>query len=92
MVRLLSSHLHADPKAAAADLVSCAATIRKMADADSTEVEIVGYLTALEERYFQEHPAKHRRAVAIALWHVAKCAEVGDRALRLLEGRSRPAT
>ena len=92
MVRLLSSYLHADPQAAAADPLSYAARIRNMADADSTEVEIAGYLTTLEERYFQEHPAKHRRAVAMALWHVAKCAEVRDRAQRLLEDRSRAAT
>jgi hypothetical protein len=92
MVRLLSSYLHADPKAASADLLSYAGTIRSMADADSTEVDIAGYLTTLEERYFQEHAAKHRRAVAIALWHIAKCAEVRDRALRLAETRPRAAT
>lgn len=82
MVRVLASYLHADSEAAAADLLSYAGTIRGMAEADSTEIDIAAYLTTLEERYFQERPARHRRAVAIALWHIAKCAEVRDRALR----------
>jgi hypothetical protein len=59
-----------------------------MADADATEVNIAGYLRGLEDRYLQDHPAKHRRALAIALWHIAKCAEVRDRALRIIERAS----
>ena len=57
-----------------------------MAEADATEVHIAGYLRTLEAQHLaDEHPARHRRAVAIALWHVAKCAAVRDSAVRTQE-------
>jgi hypothetical protein len=46
---------------------------------------IAGYLRTLESVHLTaEHPARHRRGAAIALWHIAKVAEVRDRALRLV--------
>jgi len=82
--RVLSSYLHLDPSSAAAELQEYTTAVRGMAEADATEVQLAGYLRSLEERHGQEHPARHRRAVAIALWHIAKCGEVRDRAIRLL--------
>src|SRR4051812_28792537 len=56
-----------------------------MAEADATEVNIAGYLRPLESTHLAaEHPARHRRAAAIALWHIVKVAEVRDRAVRLV--------
>jgi hypothetical protein len=92
MCRVLSSYFHVDPKAAVPQLSEYAGVIRGMAEADATEVNIAGYLRSLEDRYLQDHPARHRRAVAIALWHIAKCGEVRDRALRLLEKSPNAAT
>jgi len=66
--RVLSSYLHLDPTSAVAQLKEYTNAVRGMA----------------EEKHEREHPASHRRGVAIALWHIAKCAEVRDRALRLL--------
>ena len=82
--RVLSSYLHLDPTSAVAQLQEYTNAVRGMAEADATEVQIAGYLRLLEEKHEREHPASHRRGVAIALWHIAKCAEVRDRALRLL--------
>ena len=82
--RLLSSYLHLELEAGAVPLQEYTTAVRGMAEADATEVQIAGYLRTLEEKHGCEHPASHRRAVAIALWHIAKCAEVRDRALRLL--------
>jgi erythromycin esterase-like protein len=82
--RVLSSYLHLDPASASRELQDYTAAVRDMAEADATEVQLAGYLRSLEERHAGEHPASHRRAVAIALWHIAKCAEVRDRALQLL--------
>jgi hypothetical protein len=90
--RVLSSYLHLDPESAAIHLQEYTIAVRGMAEADATEVHIAGYLRTLEERHGQEHPAKHRRAVAIALWHITKCGEVRDHALRLLGIQPRAAT
>ena len=84
IARLLSSYLHLDPATAGTQLQEYTTAVRGMSDADSTEVQIAGYLRSLEERHGKEHPASHRRAVAIAVWHIARCAEVRDRALKLL--------
>ena len=90
--RLLSSYLHLDPHAASEQLQAYTRAVREMAEADASEVQLAGYLRTLEEKHQREHPASHRRAVAIALWHIAKCAEVRDRALRLLGIRPGAAT
>ena len=92
MVRVLSSYFHLDRKAAHEDLQTYAGAIRAMADAEASEVAIASYLQSLEERYLQDHPARYRRAVAIALWHIAMCADVRDRALRLMAKANTAAT
>jgi hypothetical protein len=85
LVRVLASYLALDPAKNDAQLREYAATVRGMAEADATEVQIAGYLRSLEARHLSdEHPARQRRGVAIALWHITKAAEVRDRALRLL--------
>ena len=84
--RISASYLELEPAAHASQLLEYATTARGMAEADATEVQIAGYLRTLERQHLAaEHPARHRRAVAIALWHVTKASEVRGRALRLLE-------
>jgi hypothetical protein len=57
-----------------------------MVDADSTEVHLAGYLKDLEREFgISEQEARSRRAAAVALWHIAKVAEVRERARRLIE-------
>jgi hypothetical protein len=83
--RVLSSYLELDPAAQDAALAEYARIVRGMAKADATEVQIAGYLRTLEKQHLAaEHPARHRRGVAIALWHITKAAEVRDRAQRLI--------
>ena len=85
LARILSSYLELDPSTHAATLDEYARIVRGMAEADATEVQIAGYLRTLEGQHLAaEHPARHRRGVAIALWHITKAAEVRDRAQRLL--------
>jgi len=91
LARILSSYLELDPDAQADQLLTYATTVRGMAEADATEVQVAGYLRTLERQHLAaEHPARHRRAVAIALWHVTKAAEVRSRAIRLLEELAEP--
>jgi hypothetical protein len=82
--RVLASYLHLDPDSCGDELQEYATQVRGMAEADSTEVQIAGYLRTKEEQHGLSHESGHRRAVAIALWHIAKSAEVRDRALQLL--------
>jgi hypothetical protein len=64
-----------------------------MVEADATEVHLAGYLGDLEKAHgITDRLARHRRSVAIALWHIVKTAEVRDRALRLLRERPELAT
>ena len=65
--RVLSSYLHLDPDSHAAELQEYATQIRGMAEADSTEVQIAGYLRTKEETHGVSHESRHRRAVAIAV-------------------------
>jgi len=94
LARVLSSYLELDPAKRSDQLQEYGVAVRGMAEADATEVQIAGYLRRLEAKHLsEEHPARHRRAVAIALWHITKAAEVRDRALRLLteyEARTPP--
>jgi hypothetical protein len=84
LTRVLAYYLELEPLANEARLQEYAAAVRGMAEADATEVNIAGYLRTLELTHLAaEHPARHRRAAGIALWHIAKAAEVRDRALRL---------
>lgn len=83
--RVLSFYLHLDLVAADTQLAEYAGVVRGMAEADSTEVHVARYLTTLEERHgVTDHGPTERRALAVALWHVVKSAEVRDRAMRLL--------
>jgi hypothetical protein len=85
VTRVLSSYLELEPQTNEASLREYAGAVRGMAEADATEVNIAGYLRSLESTHLAaEHPARHRRAVAIALWHIVKAAEVRDRAIRLV--------
>jgi hypothetical protein len=85
LARVLASYLELDPSQEITRLQEYSASVRGMAEADATEVQIAGYLRGLEARHLSaEHPARHRRDVAIALWHIKKAAEVRDRAMRLL--------
>jgi hypothetical protein len=57
-----------------------------MVEADSTEVHVAGYLKEVEQAFGV--PGDHsplRRTIAVALWHIAKCAELRERARRLME-------
>jgi hypothetical protein len=85
LMRVLASYLELDPAANEERLREYAAAVRGMAEADATEVHIAGYLRTLESTHLgAEHQARQRRGAAIALWHIAKAAEVRDRALRLV--------
>jgi hypothetical protein len=85
LTRVLASYLELEPSANEALLREYAGAVRGMAEADATEVNIAGYLRTLESTHLTaEHPARHRRGAAIALWHIVKAAEVRDRALRLV--------
>ena len=93
LTRVLSSYLHLDLKAHAQQLAEYVGNCRGMSEADSTEVQVAGYLRDLEARHgIDDRMARHRRAVAIAIWHIVKCAEVRDRAVRLLSRDSEAAT
>ena len=82
LTRVLASYLQLEPSANEARLREYAGAVRGMAEADATEVNIAGYLRTLESTHLAT--ARHRRAAAIALWHIAKAAEVRDRAIRLV--------
>jgi hypothetical protein len=85
LTRVLSSYLELELLTNEARLREYAGAVRGMAEADATEVNIAGYLRTLESTHLAaEHPARHRRAVAIALWHIAKAAEIRERAIRLV--------
>jgi len=83
--RVLASYLDLSPTQHAVLLGEYARTFRGMAEAGATEVHIAGYLRTLEDKHLGEpHSARSRRAMGIALWHIAKVADVRERALRLL--------
>jgi hypothetical protein len=86
--RVLSSYLHLEPVATATPLAQYTRAVVGMVEADSTEVQLAGYLSTLEKAHgITDRLPRHRRSVAIALWHIVKAAEVRDRALRLLRER-----
>jgi hypothetical protein len=64
--------------------------IRGLVEADGGETQVAKYLDAMErEAGLPDDPARPRRTAAVALWHIVKCAEVRDRARRLLDDGSR---
>jgi hypothetical protein len=86
LTRVLAYYLGQDPKAPDVNLRTHIDAIRGMVEADSTEVQLAGYLKEVEQAFgMTEEHGRRRRAVAIALWHIAKCAELRERARRLME-------
>jgi hypothetical protein len=86
LTRVLASYLGQDPVAPDVQLREHVTAIRGMVEADSTEVHLAGYLKQVERGYsFTEEDGRRRRTVAIALWHIAKCAEIRERARRLMD-------
>ena len=86
LTRVLASYLGQDPKLPDPKLRPHIEAIRGMVEADSTEVELAGYLKQVEQDLgVTQDEGRRRRSVAIALWHIAKCAEVRERARRLME-------
>ncbi len=72
-----------------ATLLEYAGIIVGMAAADASEVQVSAYLGHLEDGAgLQRSTARHRRLVAVAVWHIAKAALTRDRALRLLDGEA----
>ncbi len=86
LTRVLASYLGQDPTAPDPKLRGHVEAIRGMVEADSTEVHIASYLKDVERAFgVVEEDGRRRRSVAIALWHIAKCAELRERARRLIE-------
>jgi hypothetical protein len=87
--RVLAYYIGRDLSSSGTELRAHVEAIRGMVEADSTEVHLVGYLKEIERQFgITDDPAR-RRGCAIALWHIAKCAEVRERAHRLMEFGSR---
>ncbi len=62
-----------------------ASVLEGMVAADASEVQVASYLGYLEDQLGRSRsPSRHRRLVAIALWHIAKVALMREEALRLL--------
>jgi hypothetical protein len=86
LTRVLAYYVGQDPKAPEAALRPHVDAIRGMVEADSTEVHVAGYLKEVEQAIgLPEEHGRRRRVTAIALWHIAKCAELRERARRLME-------
>lgn len=84
MGRMLAYFLDQSSTAAASTLAEHATILSGMVEADSTEVHLVGYLRELRRNLgLPEADPKYTRAVAVALWHIAKVAQVRDLALRM---------
>jgi len=85
LTRVLGFYLGKDPAVHGAHLRDDVTAIRGMVDASASELDLMGYIRRLEEREgLEAGPVPPRRNVAIALWHIAKCAEIRDRAVHLL--------
>jgi hypothetical protein len=83
LARVLAYYFDRDRRADAEMLQEWATQVLGMVAADATEVNIGGFLAALEDQLLITAQTKpHRRAVGIALWHIAKCALVRDEASR----------
>jgi hypothetical protein len=86
LTRLLAYYVGQDPKAPYARIRIHVDAIRGMVESDSTEVHVAGYLKEVERAFgLSEEHGRRRRGTAIALWHIAKCAELRERARRLME-------
>src|SRR3712207_4324108 len=77
LTRVLAYYLGQDPATPNAMLRTHVDAIRGMVEADSTEVHVAGYLKEVEQAFgVGEEHGRRRRVTAIALWHIAKCAEL----------------
>jgi hypothetical protein len=87
LTRVLAHYLDQRAQLAGETLRPHVTALRGMVEAESTEVHLLGYLREIEREFGvtdSEDRGRRRRAVVIALWHIAKCAEVRDRAARLM--------
>ena len=86
LTRVLASYLGQDPREPDPKLRPHIAAVRGMVEADATEVQVAGYLKEVEQAFeVREGEGRQRRTVAISLWHIVKCAELRERARRLIE-------
>ncbi len=84
--RVLTHYLGPDATLVPERLEHHLRAIRGMVEADASEVQLAGYLGEVErEAKVPDEWERRRRGTAIALWHMAKCAEVRERARRLIE-------
>ena len=91
MQRVLEFYLGRDVVMEPARLREHVVALRGMAEADSTEYQLAGYLALIEKEAGLTTPDTGvRRTTAIALWHIAKSAAVRDRAKRLITVGFRP--
>jgi hypothetical protein len=91
MLRLLEFYLPRGCGIAPEKLHQHVIAIRGMAEGDATEYQVAGYVALVEREAGMSEPnQRSRRTLSIALWHVAKCAEIRERALRLMAFGIRP--
>jgi hypothetical protein len=84
--RVLTHYLGPDARLTAEQLDAHVRAIRGMVEADASEVQLAGYLGEVErEAAVPDEWQRRRRGAAIALWHMAKCAEIRERARRLMQ-------
>jgi hypothetical protein len=86
LMRILQRYLGRDAQVTLVRLREHVRAIRGIAEGADDEAEVATYVRALErEAGLPDDPARERRTIAVALWHIVKCAEVRDRARRLLD-------
>jgi hypothetical protein len=85
MCRVLAVFVGHDPAKPPVELEHNARTIRAMAEADASEVQIVSYLKDIQRRFgrLEEPGPITRRTAAVCLWHIAKVAELHEQLVRL---------
>jgi len=88
--RVLEYHLGRDTSMPPSRIREHVVAIRGMVEGDSAEVQVAGYLALVEKEAGKSVEPSTRRTVAIALWHIAKCAAIRDRARRLMTVGTRP--
>jgi hypothetical protein len=91
LTRVLEFYLGRDAVMTPVRLREHVLPIRGMVEADAGEVSVASYLAPVEaEVGLGDDRTRPRRTTAIALWHIAKCAELRDRARRLVQHGIRP--
>lgn len=93
LAKVLRNFLGFDAPASDDALRGYAAVLEGMVAADASEVQVADYLGSLEdENGIPRSTARHRRLVAIAVWHVAKAASARDELARVLRDGAPQAT